>query len=96
MRRCNEVFLKIEGDRIADVKFQTLRCGAAIASSSMTTELIKGKTLEEAWKLSNKAVAEALDGLPPIKMHCSMLAEEAIHEAINNYLRKKGLEPWIE
>jgi nitrogen fixation NifU-like protein len=60
----------------------------------MATELIKGKTLEEAWKLSNKAVAEALDGLPPIKMHCSMLAEEAIHEAINDYLRKKGLEPW--
>ena len=89
-----KIFLKVEGDRIADVKFQTFGCGAAIASSSMATELIKGKTLEEAWKLSNKAVAEALDGLPPIKMHCSMLAEEAIHEAINDYLRKKGLEPW--
>ena len=91
-----KIFLKIEGDRIADVKFQTFGCGAAIASSSMATELIKGKTLEEAWKLSNKAVAEALDGLPPIKMHCSMLAEEAIHEAINDYLKKKGLEPWTE
>jgi nitrogen fixation NifU-like protein len=91
-----KIFLKIEGDRIADVKFQTFGCGAAIASSSMATELIKGKTLEEAWKLSNKAVAEALDGLPPIKMHCSMLAEEAIHEAINDYLRKRGLEPWTE
>ena len=91
-----KIFLKVEGDRIADVKFQTFGCGAAIASSSMATELIKGKTLEEAWKLSNKAVAEALDGLPPIKMHCSMLAEEAIHEAINDYLRKKGLEPWTE
>jgi len=91
-----KIFLKIEGDRIADVKFQTFGCGAAIASSSMATELIKGKTLEEAWKLSNKAVAEALDGLPPIKMHCSMLAEEAIHEAINDYLRNKGLEPWTE
>jgi len=89
-----KIFLKVEGDRIADVKFQTFGCGTAIASSSMATELIKGKTLEEAWKLSNKAVAEALDGLPPIKMHCSMLAEEAIHEAINDYLRKKGLEPW--
>ncbi|HII93005.1 MAG TPA: iron-sulfur cluster assembly scaffold protein, partial [Methanosarcina sp.] len=66
------------------------------ASSSMATEMIKGKTLEEAWKLSNKAVAEALDGLPPIKMHCSMLAEEAIHEAINDYLKKKGLETWTE
>lgn len=91
-----KIFLKIEDDRIADVKFQTFGCGAAIASSSMATELIKGKTLEEAWKLSNKAVAEALDGLPPIKMHCSMLAEEAIHEAINDYLKKKGLEPWTE
>ncbi len=90
-----KIYLKVEENRIADVKFQTFGCGAAIASSSMATELIKGKTLEEAWKLSNKAVAEALDGLPPEKMHCStMLAEEAIHEAINDYLRKKGLEPW--
>jgi len=97
--KCGDImkmFLKIEGDRIADVKFQTFGCGAAIASSSMATELIKGKSLEEAWKLSNKAVAEALDGLPPIKMHCSMLAEEAIHEAINDYLKKKGLDPWKE
>jgi nitrogen fixation NifU-like protein len=91
-----KIFLKIEGDRITEVKFQTFGCGAAIASSSMATELIKGKTLEEAWRLSNKAVAEALDGLPPIKVHCSMLAEEAIHEAINDHIRKKGLEPWID
>lgn len=84
-----KIYLKVEDNRIADVKFQTFGCGAAIASSSMATEMIKGKTLEEAWKLSNKAVAEALDGLPPIKMHCSMLAEEAIHEAINDYLKKK-------
>ena len=91
-----KIYLKVENNRIADVKFQTFGCGAAIASSSMATEMIKGKTLEEAWKLSNKAVAEALDGLPPIKMHCSMLAEEAIHEAINDYLKKKGLEPWDE
>ncbi|HOA68722.1 MAG TPA: Fe-S cluster assembly scaffold protein NifU [Methanosarcina thermophila] len=89
-----KIYLKVEDNRIVDVKFQTFGCGAAIASSSMATELIKGKTLEEAWKLSNKAVAEALDGHPPIKMHCSMLAEEAIHAAINDYLRKKGLEPW--
>jgi len=91
-----KIFLKIDGDRIADVKFQTFGCVAAIASSSMATKLIKGRTLEEAWKLSNKAVAEALDGLPPIKVHCSMLAEEAIHEAINYHLIKKGLEPWID
>ena len=91
-----KIYLKVEDNRIVDVKFQTFGCGAAIASSSMATEMIKGKTLEEAWKLSNKAVAEALDGLPPIKMHCSMLAEEAIHEAINDYLKKKGLEPWTE
>ena len=91
-----KIFLKIEGDRIADVKFQTFGCVAAIASSSMATKLIKGRTLKEAWNLSNKAVAEELDGLPPTKMHCSMLAEEAVHEAINDYLRKKGLEPWIE
>jgi len=88
-----KIFLKIDGDRIADVKFQTFGCVAAIASSSMATKLIKGRTLEEAWNLSNKAVAEALDGLPPTKMHCSMLAEEAIHEAINDYLRKKDLSP---
>lgn len=91
-----KIFLKIEGDRIADVKFQTFGCVAAIASSSMATKLIKGRTLEEAWNLSNKAVAEELDGLPPTKMHCSMLAEEAVHEAIKDYFRKKGLEPWIE
>jgi nitrogen fixation NifU-like protein len=91
-----KIYLKVEDNRIVDVKFQTFGCGAAIASSSMATEMIKGKTLEEAWKLSNKAVAEALDGLPPIKMHCSMLAEEAIHEAINDYLKKKGLETWDE
>jgi nitrogen fixation NifU-like protein len=91
-----KIFLKVEEDLIVDVKFQTFGCGAAIASSSMATELIKGKTLKEAWKLSNKAVAEALDGLPPIKMHCSMLAEEAIHEAINDYLKKSGLELWTE
>ena len=92
--RCGDimrVYLKVEDNIIKDVKFMTFGCGSAIASSSMATELIKGKTIEEAWKLSNKAVAEALDGLPKVKMHCSVLAEEAIHKAINDYRKKSGL-----
>lgn len=88
------IYLKVENDVIEDVKFMTYGCGSAIASSSMATELIKGKTLEEAWELTNKAVAEALDGLPPVKMHCSVLAEDAIHVAINNYRESQGLAPW--
>ncbi len=91
-----KIFLKVKDDRIEDVKFQTFGCGAAVASSSMATDLIKGKTLQEAWDLSNKAVAEALGGLPPVKMHCSVLAEEGIHKAINDYRIRKGLEPWKE
>ena len=90
------IFLKISNDVITDVKFQTFGCGAAIASSSMATELIKGKTLKEAWDMSNKAVVEALEGLPPAKVHCSVLAEEGIHKAINDYRIKNGLEPWEE
>lgn len=91
-----KIFLKIEDNRIVDAKFKTFGCGAAIASSSMATELVKGKTLEEAWAVSNKAVAEALEGLPPVKMHCSVLAEEGIHKAINDYRIGHGLEPWEE
>lgn len=89
-----KVYLKIEDNIVVDAKFKTFGCGSAIASSSMATELIKGKSVEEAWKLTNKAVAEALDGLPPVKMHCSVLAEEAIHKAINDYREKNGLEVW--
>ncbi|MDO4534811.1 MAG: Fe-S cluster assembly scaffold protein NifU [Clostridium perfringens] len=89
-----KIYLDIQDNIIKDVKFKTYGCGSAIASSSMATELIKGKTVDEAWVLTNKAVAEALDGLPPVKMHCSVLAEEAIHKAINDYREKQGLEPW--
>ncbi len=85
------VYLKIENNIIEDVSFMTFGCGSAVASSSMATELIKGKTLEEAWNITNKAVAEALDGLPPVKMHCSVLAEEAIHKAINEYRKSNGM-----
>ncbi|EJP6470844.1 Fe-S cluster assembly scaffold protein NifU [Clostridium botulinum] len=89
-----KIYLKVEDNIIKDVKFKTFGCASAIASSSMATELIKGKNLEDAWQLTNKAVAEALEGLPPVKMHCSVLAEEAIHKAINEYRITQGLEPW--
>ncbi|EQC1537330.1 Fe-S cluster assembly scaffold protein NifU [Clostridium botulinum] len=89
-----KIYLKVEDNIIKDVKFKTFGCASAIASSSMATELIKGKTLEDAWQLTNKAVAEALEGLPPVKMHCSVLAEEAIHKAINEYRVYQGLEAW--
>ena len=86
--KCGDImkmYLKIEDDIIQDVKFETFGCGSAIASSSMATELIKGKPVSEAMQLTNKAVAEALDGLPAYKMHCSVLAEEAIQKALDDY-----------
>lgn len=86
-----KIYLKIEGGVIADVKFETFGCGSAIASSSMATELIKGQPVEKALELTNKAVAEALDGLPAYKMHCSVLAEEAIKRAVKDYYDKNGI-----
>ena len=86
-----KIYLKIEEDVITDVKFETFGCGSAIASSSMATELIKGKPIAEAMELTNRAVAEALDGLPPHKMHCSVLAEEAIKAAIKDYYDRRGI-----
>ena len=85
------IYLKINDDGvIEDCKFKTFGCGAAIATSSMATEMIKGKTVEEAQQLTNAAVAEALDGLPPVKMHCSLLAEEAVKAALDDYHAKQG------
>ena len=92
--KCGDImkmYLKIENDTIVDVKFNTFGCGSAIASSSMATELIKGKTIKEAMQLTNKAVAEALDGLPPVKMHCSVLAEQAIKSALYDYSKKNNI-----
>lgn len=84
-----KVYIKVKDGILTDVKFNTFGCASAIATSSMATELIKGKSIEEALRLTNKAVAEALDGLPPAKMHCSVLAEEAIKAAIEDYVNKK-------
>ena len=90
--KCGDImrmYLKVDDNGvITDCKFKTFGCGAAIATSSMATEMIKGKTLKEALKLTNKAVAEALDGLPPVKMHCSLLAEEAVKAAVEDYMKK--------
>ena len=87
-----KIYLKIENDTIVDVKFETFGCGSAIASSSMATELIKGKPVPEALTLTNKAVVEALDGLPAHKLHCSVLAEEAIKAALKDYYDRNGIE----
>ncbi len=87
-----EVFIKIDGDKIVDAKFRTFGCGSAIATTSMTTEMVKGMTLEEAMELTRQDVADELDGLPPIKMHCSNLAADALHEAIKSYKKGRGEE----
>lgn len=86
-----QVYLQIENDKIVDAKFKTFGCGAAIATSSMATELVKGKTIQEALKVTNKAVMEALDGLPPVKVHCSLLAEEALNAALWDYAKKHNI-----
>jgi len=89
--RCGDImrmYIKVKDNRIEEIKFKTFGCGAAVATSSMVTEIVKGKTLDEALKITNKAVAEALDGLPPLKMHCSNLAEEGVKAAIEDYRKK--------
>ena len=94
--KCGDImrmYLDIDENQIIrDVKFKTFGCGAAVATSSMATELVKGKSIQEAMKITNKAVMEALDGLPPVKVHCSLLAEEAIHAALWGYAQKNGIE----
>ncbi|UCH42743.1 MAG: Fe-S cluster assembly scaffold protein NifU [Dehalococcoidales bacterium] len=87
-----ELYIKVDNNTITDAKFKTFGCGAAIATSSMVTEMVIGKTIEEALEISNRAVAEALGGLPPVKMHCSVLAEEALKLAIDDYLAKRDKE----
>ncbi|MBQ7756656.1 MAG: Fe-S cluster assembly scaffold protein NifU [Oscillospiraceae bacterium] len=94
--KCGDImkmYIKVNEGVITDVKFQTFGCGAAVATSSMATELIKGKSIDEALKLTNKAVVEALDGLPPAKLHCSVLAEEAMKSAISDYYTRQGIDP---
>ncbi len=94
--KCGDImkmYIKVNDGIITDVKFQTFGCGAAVATSSMATELIKGKSIDEALKLTNKAVVEALDGLPPAKLHCSVLAEEAMKTAISDYYTRQGIDP---
>ena len=95
-QKCGDIMkmmLKIENDIIVDVRFQTFGCGAAVATSSMATELVKGKSIQEALQLTNAAVMEALDGLPPVKVHCSVLAEEALKSALADYYTRQGIDP---
>ena len=94
--KCGDImrmYIKVENDTIVDVKFMTFGCGAAIATSSMATDLVKGKKIEDALKLTNKAVMEALDGLPAVKVNCSVLAEQAIKAAVSDYYRRQGIDP---
>lgn len=94
--KCGDImkmYIKVEDGIIKDVRFKTFGCGAAIATSSMATELIKGLSVEEALKFTNKAVVEALDGLPPVKVHCSLLAEQAVKAALADYYRRQGIDP---
>lgn len=94
--KCGDImkmFIKVDQGVISDVKFKTFGCGAAIATSSMATEMIKGKTIDEALGLTNKAVVEALEGLPPVKIHCSVLAEQAVRSAISDYYTRLGVDP---
>ena len=94
--KCGDImrmYIKVENDTIVDVKFMTFGCGAAIATSSMATDLVKGKKIEDALKLTNKEVMEALDGLPAVKVHCSVLAEQAIKAAVSDYYRRQGIDP---
>ena len=94
--KCGDImkmYIKVDNGIITDVKFKTFGCGAAVATSSIATEMIKGKPLEEALKVTNKAVIEALDGLPPAKIHCSVLAEQALKAAISDYYNKQGIDP---
>ena len=94
--KCGDImkmYIKVNNGIISDVKFKTFGCGAAVATSSMATELIKGKSIDDALKLTNKAVVEALDGLPPVKLHCSVLAEQAIKAALSDYYSRQGIDP---
>ncbi len=94
--RCGDImkmYIKVDNDTITDVKFKTFGCGAAIATSSMATEMIKGKSINDALNLTNTAVMDALDGLPPVKVHCSVLAEQAIKSALSDYYTKQGIDP---